>query len=204
MNRFLPLIALLAFPAVAEESASSVPAPVAPEAATNAVAAPAGAEEADPGRPMVRPGLPPRGREMTPEMRAYVDRLEAIRIARDEQARIVAQSARDIAARKEALAAENKDVKELVDRIAELRETLAAAETSLAELYAADETLVSLEARRAEAETERDARQREMHSAVAAAMEERADRFRSGAPAAQRPGTPRPSVPVSESVPVVE
>ena len=142
---------------------------------------------------------------MTPEMQAYVDRLEAIRVARDEQARLVAQTEREMEARKDALASENEDVKALVDRIAELRESLAAAETALAELYAADETLVSLEARRSNAEAERDAKQREMHSVIAAAMDARAARSRNPRPV---PGTPvapasRPQAPAPVAPPSV-
>ena len=111
-------------------------------------------------------------------MRAYVERLEAIRVARDEQARAAIQAEKDIETRKTALAGENEDVKALVDKIAELRESLDEAEKKLAEFYAKDEALASLEAKKADAEKERDAKQREMHAAVAAAMDERAARFR--------------------------
>lgn len=179
MKRHLPLLALLALPAFAQDAASTPEAPAAaPVAAEGAVAAPASAEDAAPERPKVRPGPLPSGRKMTPEMKAYVDRLEALRVARDEQARAAIQAEKDIEARKTALAGENEDVKALVDKIAELRDSLAESEKALAEFYAKDEALASLEAKKADAEKERDAKQREMHAAVAAAMDERAARFR--------------------------
>ena len=197
---------MLALPAFAEDAAPSAePAPVAPapaavEAAPAAtegsVAAPASgetaaAEDAAPERPKVRPGPLPRGREMPPEMKAYVDRLEAIRKARDEQARAAAQAEKDIDARKAALAAEDEKVGELAKTVADLRASLDEAEKALAAAYAADETLVALEAKKTEAETARDAKQREMHAAVAAAMDERAARFHG----------PRPVAPVRAPAP---
>ena len=168
------LAALAVLPVFADDPAPAAPAPeapaaapAAPEASTNAVRA---------VRPRPQPG--PQNRRIPPEMRAYVERLEAIRVARDEQARAAIQAEKDIETRKTALAGENEDVKALVDKIAELRESLDEAEKKLAEFYAKDEALASLEAKKADAEKERDAKQREMHAAVAAAMDERAARFR--------------------------
>ncbi len=209
MKRTIPLLALLALPAFAENAAPSAasaseapaaaPAPAAveaaPAAAESAVAAPAADENAAPERPKVRPGPPPRGREMTPEMKAYVDRLEAIRRARDEQARAAAQAEKDIDARKTALAAEDEKVGELAKTVAELRASLEEAEKALAAAYAADEAIVALEAKKAEAEAARDAKQREMHAAVAAAMDERAARFHG-----PRPGAPV-RIPASAGLP---
>lgn len=210
MKRILPLFALLALPAVADEPAAAGPAPVAPAPAAPApaaaeaapVAAPAG--EAVPERPKVRPGPMPHGRNMTPEMRAYVDRLETIRLARDEQARTALQASKEIEARKEALAAENEDVKTLVGKIAEFRESLAAAEKELAALYSADEALAALEAKKADAEKARDEKQREMNASVAAAMDERAARFNAPRPAprpAPRAPAPRPAAAAPSSEP---
>lgn len=168
------LASLAVLPVFADDPAPAAPAPeapaaapAAPEASTNAVRA---------VRPRPQPG--PQNRRIPPEMRAYMERLEALRVARDEQARAAIQAEKDIEARKTALAGENEDVKALVDKIAGLRESLAESEKSLAEFYAKDEDLSSLEAKKADAEKERDAKQREMHAAVAAAMDERAARFR--------------------------
>lgn len=201
MKRILPLFALLALPAVADEPAPAGPAPVAPaSAAAEAALEAAPAGEAVPERPKVRPGPMPHGRNMTPEMRAYVDRLETIRLARDEQARTAFQASKEIEARKEALAVENKDVKALVGKIAGLRESLAAAEKELAALYSADEALSALEAKKADAEKERDAKQREMNASVAAAMDERAARFHGQRPAPRAPA-PRPAAAAPSSEP---
>ena len=182
-------VATLAFaaePAASGRGASDpAPAPAAAQPAENADSAPSAESES------VRPGRAPRGRELTPEMRAYVDRLEAIRKARDEQALAAAQAERDIGARKAALAAADEEVKSLVDKVSELREALAAAEKALEERYAADEALVALETKKTEAEKARDAKQREMHAAVAAAMDERAARFHG----------PRPVAPVRAPAP---
>ena len=178
MKRHLPLLALLALPAFAQDAAPTPEAPAAaPVAAEGAVAAPEASTNAVRAvRPRPQPG--PQNRSLPPEMRAYVEHLEAIRLARDEQARAAIQAEKDIEARKTALAGENEDVKALVDKIAELRDSLAESEKALAEFYAKDEALASLEAKKADAEKERDAKQREMHAAVAAAMDERAARFR--------------------------
>lgn len=179
MKHPLLLFAFLTLPALAQDAAPSVaPAPAPAEAAVE--------------RPKVRPGPPPRGREMAPEMKAYVDRLEAIRRARDEQARAAAQAEKDIDARKTALAAEDETVGELAKTVADLRASLEEAEKALAAAYAADEAIVALEAKKAEAEKARDAKQREMHAAVAAAMDERAARFHG----------PRPGMPIRTPAPV--
>ncbi len=194
LKKSLCFAAALAASAVFSSRAEEAPvaAPAAPEPA-----------EAAPERPQVRPGPLPRGREMPPEMRAYVDRLEAIRLARDEQARAAAQAAKDIEERKTALAAENEDVKAAVDKVAELRDALSAAEKTLSEFYAKDEALAALETKKADAEKARDDKQREMNSAVAAAMDERAARFRTPRPAPGAPGAPavRPSVPAPAPAP---
>ena len=218
MKRLLPLLSMLALPALAQGSLPSaepaaetpavMPAPTAVGAASaadeGAVAVPASDEGVAPARPKVRPGPVPRGREMTPEMKAYVDRLEAIRKARDEQARAAAQAEKDIDARKTALAEEDEKVGELAKAVSDLRASLEEAEKALAEAYAADETLAALEAKKADAEKERDAKQREMHAAVAAAMDARAARSRNPRPVpgtpvapAARPQAPAPVAPTS-------
>ena len=197
---FIPCAALLASfaamtfatePPATDRVGASDPAP---EAVSAQPAEPSDATPA-PERGSVRPGRAPRGREMTPEMRAYVDRLDAIRLARDEQARIAVQAESDIQARKETLASENEKVGELARKAAELRASLEEVEKALADAYAADEALVALESKKEAAEKARDDKQREMHAAVAAAMDERTARFRTPRPAAPAPAisTPAPA-----------
>ena len=142
----------------------------------------------------VRPG--PQNRNMTPEMKAYVERLESIRKDRDERARAAVQAEKDMEARKGAIAEEDEAVGALVKTVAELRASLEAAEKKLAEIYAADETLVGLEKKKQDAEKGRDDKQRELNATVAAAMQERAARFRS---APQGQGFAAPALPAAET-----
>ena len=190
MKRLLPILAFFALPAFAQQEAAPAPAPAEAAAVPTAAAETVSAPDAAP-RPKVRPG--PNNRAMTPEMKAYVDRLDAIRKDRDEQARIADRAEKDAEARKESLAAENEEVGALAKKAAELREALAETERKLAEAYAADETLAGLAAKKEAAEKARDDKQRELHAVVAAAMDERAARFRQPRPGEAVPSAPAPA-----------
>ena len=160
------LAALAVLPVFADD-----PAPAA-AAAVPAAAAEASAEPPARDRSLTQPGRSDRA--MSPEMKEYVAKLDAIRLERDAQARAVVKADKDIEARKPALAEENEDVKALVDKAAELRTELEETEKALGEVWDADEKIAQLRDARKAAEQARAARQFEMQSAVQAAMRGRA------------------------------
>lgn len=122
----------------------------------------------------------PGKREMSPEMKEYFSRLDSIRKARDEQTQKSLQATKDIEARKEAMAAENKKVAKAAAQIKELEEKLAKVRSELDAIYAADETLQNLEKAKKAADDASAEKQKEMNSAVAAAMHARHERMGKG------------------------
>ena len=165
MKRIFPLIALLVLPALSQDAT--------PAAAGAPETAPADASGRD--RSLTRPGR--SDRVMTPEMKEYIAKLDAIRLERDAQAHAAAKAEKDIESRKDALAEEKEDVKALVDKAAELRAELAETEKALEAIWDADEKIAQLRDARKAAENARAAKQFEMQSAVQAAMRGRATRL---------------------------
>lgn len=160
---FLFLAVLSAGLVLAEDAA-----PVASESAPAPAEAPA-VERPVPGK-----------REMSPEMKEYFSLLDSIRKARDEQTQKSLQATKDIEARKAAMAAENKKVAKAVDQIKELEEKLAKVRSELDAIYAADEELQKLEQAKKAADDASAEKQKEMNSAVAAAMHARHERMGKG------------------------
>lgn len=162
------LAVLAVLPVLADDSApAAAPAP-----------APAAADASGIDRSLVRPGR--SDRVMTPEMKEYIAKLDAIRLERDAQAIAAAKAEKDIEARKDALAEEKEDVKALVDKAAELRAELAETEKALEAIWDADEKIAQLRDARKAAESARAKKQFEMQSAVQAAMRARSTRLDSG------------------------
>ena len=159
------LAVLAVLPVLADDSApAAAPAP-----------APAAADASGIDRSLARPGR--SDRVMTPEMKEYIAKLDAIRLERDAQAIAAAKAEKDIEARKDALAEEKEDVKALVDKAAELRAELAETEKALEAIWDADEKIAQLRDARKAAESARAKKQFEMQSAVQAAMRARSTRL---------------------------
>ena len=161
------LAALAVLPVLADD-----PAPAAAPVAVPAERAPSSVEASARDRSLAQPGR--SDRVMTPEMKEYIAKLDAIRLERDAQARAVIQADKDIEARKDALAEENEEVKSLVDKAAELRAELEETEKKLDEVWDADEKIAQLRDARKAAEHARAAKQFELQSSVQAAMRARA------------------------------
>lgn len=159
----IALAALAVLPVLADD-----PAP----AAAPAEPAPSSVEASARDGSLTQPGRSDRA--MTPEMKEYIAKLDAIRLERDAQARAVVKADKDIDARKDALAEENEDVKALVEKAAGLRAELEEAEKALDEIWDADEKIAQLRDARTAAENARTAKQFEMQAAVQAAMRGRA------------------------------
>lgn len=176
--------------ALAEDAPALAPAP-APEVGAPAISAPGVSD-----------------RKMSPEMKQYIDRLATIRNARDKKAKEAVDAASGIETRKAAMAEENEDVKKLADEITELSAKLAEAQKALDAIYAEDDAIKTLTVQKTAAENERDAKQRELNTAVATAMHQRMNRpgesGREGGPRMRHPGHRTPPGAWREGDPIPE
>ena len=185
MKRFLAILAFLAVPALAQETASEKPAapkqPAAPAAAPATSAETAASEKpaapaAAPARPAPGRVLLPRGPKwdaLPPEEKEHVRRMAEFKAARDAAEQDLIRLDDRAQARREKILAENEEAKTLHDRIAELKEEYAAATNALETIYRTDEELQAIAAEIEPARKIVEANQHSLNQEVVAAMHKR-------------------------------
>lgn len=185
MKRLLPLFALLAAPAFAQDAAPAAEAPAAP-AAPAAAAAPA---RPAPGS-IVMPGGP-RFDALPENEKEHVRRMAGFRAVRDDAERELLKLDDEAQARKEEILAENEEAKALHDKMLELLAELAATTNALEDIYRADEKLRAIDEGMKQAKAVVDANQDNLTKEVVASMHARMARQRE----ALEKETPPPEIP---------
>lgn len=180
MKRILPLFALLAAPALAQEPA---PAPAA------LPARPA------PGQLVLPKG--PNWEKLPPEEREHIRRMAEFKAARDAAERDILRLDDEAQARKEEILAENEEAKALHDKMLELQAEYTATTNALETIYRADEKLQSIAERLGPARTIVEANQANLTREVVAAMHKRMAKQREEIEAENPAPAPVPETPES-------
>lgn len=168
MKRSIPLLAVLALPAFAQEPA--------PAAAPAPGPAPASA-------PAAKPALPAPGRVLLPhgpkwdalpaEEKEHIRKMAEFKAARDEAEQELLRLDDEAQDRKDAICKENEEAGKLRARIAELQEEFAAATNALEKIYREDEALKAIADRIEPARKAVEASQKSLNREVVAAMHKR-------------------------------
>ena len=166
MKPTLPLLALLAIPAFAQDPApSAAPAPEAAPAAAAKPALPA------PGRVLLPNG--PKWDALPADEKEHIRKMAEFKAARDAAEQELLRLDDEAQARKEAICKENEEAGKLRDRISELQAEFVAATNALERIYREDEALAKIAGRIEPARKIVEDSQKSLNKEVVAAMHKR-------------------------------